>query len=1186
MSQKTINKSLQKTLLSPLTHDLLWSQFLDTFSYEIQNMRDEYSLIKNNWNIDKNDKSNLIRISESFGYTPNLIIDNTTNMSKLEINSIPYRIREKTTYNGYSLIFQQNASKGETFNYYWNGKKLIKVIDYKKTLDNLINSNHYSPFFEIEPIKNYSSLINSPNINLDYLVNGQVKYDTSNVRLYSLDQFIGSSVWKLDTSYIQIPTKHLGIEYFPQNYYCSYKCELTMIDENQYESQIQMINYYIPKSITIYVNNVSIETTVTTIGNKEFFHDDLNILGENSYFDFYENLVHLEFNDDISDYKVSISYNIDLLITSDYFYYLELGMEYNRRCPIIPHCGVFLSADIAQSRGSDFYHPNENGYTVPDLKLKAITTSAYNRFLTLNEPSFLDNSMDAQGQPSGKENYKLDSVVKWFLDTATSQNKSLIDEFKYISCGNKALNIINEEFNQTFNQNSIIFYYNLNTDDDNSTILDISSNQMNCDIVGDIVKINSVIDKSLNFNGETYAHSTSSLVIDSSKNYTFGMWFKCTYTENTNETLFDSFIKISYDYNNYKLIIDSNKYDCSANDYHFLNLLFDTSANKCKVYIDCILKDEFNFTIQSTSNLIYIGTDSTEASNFYGEIDNVWLLSKILTDEQMNYIYDNKISVISHIGNKIARYELTDDEKYDNENYSIIQSYVKSMDVNDEGIMLDNSNDNEYFISKTKFSPIIPSYFYMTYTNLLNRTITIQSNEKGEFYNKSTGEIITGNVDFEKGTWKLAKNTIKSISQKVIDSPNSEEYFNAYEVTDVDENKLKWYQHKEGNEYINEINGDYFDTDDGEILESEFIYTSEDDKTASQSDIYIYSKDNNEYYIPNNKTNIPIAEFNANADSDETPLFSFDNGKTLYPKLLGLVNDYNKSDINERVCLRSFSDMGEATGTPLYTIAKYVTSDEGYSDDSSEENYAEIYLNIGSACISDSSMRVRKWKVLDKNDNPINVYTLGDVNESDLTQNKYYSNLSFTSQINSPHSIIKTTFSPMYSSIKDTQIDLNLSLKKSAFKYSKVYAITNIEMLNVIVDNYKLVKNSISFNYWLEKDGAIKKCTALINEEGGISDDGSNIEYGSFNYETNVLNVKFIDKISSDISISYEYYYSLELDYTKPLVMNYKIEKSIKINEIGLENENHELMAYMTFPNVEFHTIYDNLSAMFTIKKS
>jgi hypothetical protein len=38
----------------------------------------------------------------------------------------------------------------------------------------------------------------------------------------------------------------------------------------------------------------------------------------------------------------------------------------------------------------------------------------------------------------------------------------------------------------------------------------------------------------------------------------------------------------------------------------------------------------------------------------------------------------------------------------------------------------------------------------MTYTDLLDRTITIQSNEKGEFYNKSTGEIITGDIDFEK----------------------------------------------------------------------------------------------------------------------------------------------------------------------------------------------------------------------------------------------------------------------------------------------------------------------------------------------------------------------------------------------------------------------------------------------------
>ena len=155
MSQETINKSLQNTLLSPLTHDLLWSQFLNSMSYELENMRNSYDNIKNNWNIYKNDKINLIRISESFGYTPNLIINNTIGMAKSEIESIPYRIKNKTTYHGYNLILSQNEMIGDVFNYYWNGKKLIKVIDYKKTIENLKNSNHHSPFYGISTIKNY-----------------------------------------------------------------------------------------------------------------------------------------------------------------------------------------------------------------------------------------------------------------------------------------------------------------------------------------------------------------------------------------------------------------------------------------------------------------------------------------------------------------------------------------------------------------------------------------------------------------------------------------------------------------------------------------------------------------------------------------------------------------------------------------------------------------------------------------------------------------------------------------------------------------------------------------------------------------------------------------------------------------------------------------------------------------------
>jgi hypothetical protein len=60
----------------------------------------------------------------------------------------------------------------------------------------------------------------------------------------------------------------------------------------------------------------------------------------------------------------------------------------------------------------------------------------------------------------------------------------------------------------------------------------------------------------------------------------------------------------------------------------------------------------------------------------------------------------------------------------------------------------------------------------------------------------------------------------------------------------------------------------------------------------------------------------------------------------------------------------------------------------------------------------------------------------------------------------------------------------------------------------------------------------------------------------------------------------------LDIDITKSLIINYKIDKNIKINEIGLEDENHELLAYMTFPDIEPNNIYNNVSAMFAINLS
>ena len=1167
MSQETINKSLQNTLISPLTHDLLWSQFLNTMSYELQNMRDKYSEIKDNWNINKSDKSNLIRIAESFGYTPNLTINNTLSMAKKEIESIPYRIREKTNYLGYNLIFQQNNSLGEIFNYYWNGKKLIKVIDYEKTITNLINSDHYSPFLGIETKKNYSSILNSDTPLLDYTLNGEKQYDPiTNLRYYSLDQKIGSSVWKLDIAYMQTPTKHLGIEYFPQNYYCIYTSTLGVAKEgiSTYENQIEMSDYYVEKSMTIKINDIVLHTSIEVSDNKEYFVDENGILDINSYFDIKNNLVHLEFNEVPIDYEISVSYNIDLIMTADYFYYLERGMDYNRRCPIIPHSGIFLSVDIASSRGSDFYHPNENNYTVPDLKIKAITASSYNRFITLTNTSRLDNAWDEQGQPSGQSNYILDSLMKWTLDSRTTEKEDLAKNFKYIAYGNKPLNMVNEENNQIFNQNSMIFYYNLNSENYSSTIYDNSSNQINCTVVGDDLKIDSVIDKSLNFNGETYAYSNSSLAIDSSQDYTLGMWFRASsLTDALNGTIFDSFINISFDYINNKLIIDGNEFDCDKN-YHFLCLFFDHTTNTVTVYIDNVNCGQFNFTIISSSSVIYLGTDSTMTDNFYGEIDNVWLLAKTITSTQMSYIFENKISIISHMGNRMSYYELSDDEIYndnDNDNnYLLIQSYIKSMDINNEQTMLKyDASDSANYTYTTRFSPIIPAYFKMNYTNSLGKTVTIKSNEEGIFYNAESGKIITGDINFDKGVWNLTKNTIQSVSQKPIikiDDPSygyKKSYSKLYNVDNKNDGTNKWYSSYDvkTQEHGDEIVADGYDVSSSTETTSTFIYKSSDD--SSLTDIYSNNEESFYIYVDGEKSS-PINIYNVDLDDAQTPLFSKDNGKTLYPTLSDLASTTNQ--------IKAYVDLGESSATTIY----------------SKDGGITMYLDV--ACSTEK--QVKKFYTMIEN-NRTTFYTLG-------TSTIGYSNLSFTSIVEKGEEYYSLAFNPMSLVIKTAESDLKSTLTPYyiIYEYNNVYTLDYIKNFQVYVElsAIQLVKSSVKFYFWMTEDGILKKKSATVDAQGGISGDNIDITVSSFDYNTNVLSVTFIAPINSDIIVSYEYYYSLDIDYTKPVIMNYKIQKSTMINEIGLEDENHELLAYMTFPNLEFNAIYNNVSVMFAISKT
>jgi hypothetical protein len=1174
MSQETINKSLQKNLISPLTNDNFWSQFLHAFSYELENQRKKYESIKDNYNIYSNEKDGVIRISNTFGYDPNLVINNTLNMAIKESESIPYRIKRKTTYDGYYMILQQNGLYGEIFNYYYDNYKLIKAIDYVSTVDNLKNSDHYSPFYGVSPLKNYSSVMNNSVICLDYLKDGNPEYDDNHIRRYSLDQTSYNPCWRLDKQYTRIPTKHLGIEYYPRHYYCEYSVSLGVgvEDISTYSSYLKLKDYYISKSMNVIINNKILDLIITESDGKEYYSDTEGILNPSSYYDIENGYLSLIFDIIPEGYDIVISYNINLLISSDHLYCLELGAEYNKRCPIVPHAGVFLTADIFQSKGTDYAYNNEGGYTVPDIKLKALTASSYNREISISEKMILDNAKDEQGLPSGKSNFILDSTIKWTLDAKTTVLQDINKKFKYIAYGNGALPLVNSTYSDIFNMNNLIFSYNFNTDDDSNYIYDSSKNQITSEVVGDTVKVNGIIDKSLNFNGNTYTYSLTNLTVLSNEDYTLSMWFNSNSEPSTPlEVLFDNFIKISYDYENEKLHVDSEIIDCSKNENHFLCLYFDSANSKINIYIDNELQQITSFTVPSSSEIIYIGCDKNTNNKFYGLIDNIWMVNKKLSSNEMDYVYNNKVTNVSHMGNRIGFYELSDEELYESDDYTIVQSYIKTMNVIHEVSIL-NDTGEQYYSSQTNLFPIYNPYFTIKFKNLNGETVTLLSNEKGNFYREDTNEIITGNVDFETGIWYLTKDTIKSKSQQKLISPTSTLLSSGYRVQNLinpTEPPQKWYEsyNFDTAEPLNPIVSDAINIKESTGYNKTTIYTSSNDSTP-RTKIYC-DNDDDVYYIRYGSTDVytpQIKEFKVNGDQYETKLFSQDNGNNLYLSLSDLIAGSEEENLNNLKC---FVDLGEFSSTKLYTTSKF----ENVNDNTNFKAYYDV------KCSPDK--RIRKWK--DGSDDSIIGYTIGSTEGGTVI---YYSDLSFTS-IKSISNPTEITFIPMQTVLKSEEVEFeDLDEEQIVEKFDNIYEIMYIENFSKVinVDVVEMVKNTITFDYWITIDDELKKFTAFVNANGQVS--GDYIEYGEFDYITDTLSVSFQRKIESDIVVSYSYYSSLDIDITKSLIINYKIDKNIKINEIGLEDENHELLAYMTFPDIEPNNIYNNVSAMFAINLS
>jgi len=176
----------------------LWGDFLDVVSDELDLLRLEIEKKKRWFQTNLyTDETELINLGKSLGYTPNLLLDDSIQFIRSEIDSIVFKIKNKATYAYYNYLFKLIPREGEVFTLFQDYLNLCRAFDFPSTIASLLIHDIATPFVGAVSILHYDTYIDEP-----------VLLDA--VPYFELDADI---LWFLDQDIIIKPTQHLVIEY-------------------------------------------------------------------------------------------------------------------------------------------------------------------------------------------------------------------------------------------------------------------------------------------------------------------------------------------------------------------------------------------------------------------------------------------------------------------------------------------------------------------------------------------------------------------------------------------------------------------------------------------------------------------------------------------------------------------------------------------------------------------------------------------------------------------------------------------------------------------------------------------------------------------------------------------------------------------------------------------------------------
>lgn len=187
--------NLQKLLPVSLQDDF-WKQFVEVMQEEIENfLTDQVKKKIDTMDVaaltDRGDSAQLLELAKMFGYTPDLSLKDEIGFIASEIQSIPFRVNQRSTPSSYKYIYNTIPWTGTVSLMYWNGTELIPTMNTSIAIES-------SP--RGEPVMLPGSTVAS-------FLEQELTIDFSPTLYLDSDEF----PWALDQEFSRVTTSHLAL---------------------------------------------------------------------------------------------------------------------------------------------------------------------------------------------------------------------------------------------------------------------------------------------------------------------------------------------------------------------------------------------------------------------------------------------------------------------------------------------------------------------------------------------------------------------------------------------------------------------------------------------------------------------------------------------------------------------------------------------------------------------------------------------------------------------------------------------------------------------------------------------------------------------------------------------------------------------------------------------------------------